>query len=53
MSPVFADIDRFCRLQCAYGPAGLECLDCYLFRHRGLDETERLRLFGQPGEEEW
>ncbi len=44
-----AALDRFCRLQCAYGPAELECLDCLLFDYRTLDDRERLRLGGFPG----
>jgi hypothetical protein len=48
---VYEDIDRFCRLQCAYGPAEAECLDCVLLEHRSLNEKERYNLFGPAGEE--
>lgn len=42
-------ICRFCRLQCAYGPAEIECLDCYLLEFRELNPDERESLFGPLG----
>lgn len=40
-------ICRFCRLQCAFGPAEIECLDCYLLEFRELSQEERTSLFGE------
>lgn len=39
-------IQRFCRLQCGYGPTEIECLDCHLFEFRELNDEERESLFG-------
>ncbi len=43
---VYAAIDRFCRLQCPYGPAEFECFECLLLEHRRLSAAEHRRLYG-------
>ncbi|MBW1712405.1 MAG: hypothetical protein JRJ59_04595 [Deltaproteobacteria bacterium] len=46
-------IDRFCRLQCPYGPAEMECLDCLLFEFRHLNPEERTALHGPVTDNGW